>query len=156
MKSDMPSSPYQRNWSVFAGMLLIVTWEGSVRPCRCKQCNRWCLHKESHILPHLTHQSPGRGCKSACETIWVRNEWDGKGSCVRDERDGKGTHYLCQRWKGMEEDGLTTSRTFSPVASHSPAMLHLHSGGPIQYFDIWKVLLKGSNRLMCNRNIWDI
>ena len=34
--------------------------------------------------------------------------------------------------KGSEE-GLTTSRTFSPVASHSPATLHLHSGGPVAF-----------------------
>ena len=50
----------------------------------------------------------------------------------------------------VEREPLTTSRTFSPVASHSPGTLHMHSGGPAtevinKAFLLSKYLSKGND-----------
>ena len=43
---------------------------------------------------------------------------------------GKKRNFVCFTNEKVEREPLTTSRTFSPVASHSPGTLHMHSGGP--------------------------
>ena len=65
----------------------------------------------------------------------------------RNERNGR----------DMLGDGraaLTTSRTFSPVASHSPATLHMHSGGPV-WQQIFEKSSKGKRAIHIDKTGYD-
>ena len=111
---------------------IVLTWEGWVRPCRCRRCNCWCLHKDWHNPPHLPHQLPGNQLVEQCA---LERKRDGRGvfTTLQNYKLTNGWNYKLISNLQREEESLTTSRTFSPVASHSPATLHLHSGAPAAF-----------------------
>ena len=91
---------------------------------KCMYCFHFSWNEPERIqLAHVSVDGAVVGVRTKINTFTLASHI----SCL--ETGGK-WNSVCLTNEKVEREPLTTSRTFSPVASHSPGTLHMHSGGP--------------------------